>query len=49
MKPKLFGIDLSYQAGMYEVRNVAGNQNPTVNGRYETLIHVGSLSVRFTY
>ncbi len=49
LKPKLFAIDLSYQAGIYEVRTVAGNQNPTVNGRYDTLIHVGSLSFRFNY
>jgi long-chain fatty acid transport protein len=49
LKPKLFGIDLSYQAGIYEVRTVSGNQNPTVNGRYETLIHVGSVSLRFNY
>ena len=28
LKPKLFAIDLSYQAGIYEVRNVVGNQNP---------------------
>ena len=49
LKPKLFAIDLSYQTGIYEVRNVVGNQNPTVNGRYDTLIHVGSLSLRFNY
>ena len=49
LKPKLFAIDLSYQAALYEVRTVAGNQNPTVNGRYDTLIHAGSLSLRFNY
>lgn len=49
LKPKLFSIDLSYQAGIYEVRTIVGNQNPTVNGRYDTLIHVGSLSLRFNY
>jgi long-chain fatty acid transport protein len=49
LKPKLFAIDLSYQTGFYEVRTIAGNQNPTVNGRYDTLIHVGSVSVRFNY
>ena len=49
LKPKLFAIDLAYQAGLYEVRTVVGNQNPTVNGRYDTLIHVGSLSLRFNY
>ena len=49
LKPKLFAIDLAYQAGLYEVRTVVGNQNPTVNGRYDTLIHVGSLSLCFNY
>jgi long-chain fatty acid transport protein len=49
LKPKLFAIDLAYQAALYEVRTVAGNQNPTVDGRYDTLIHAGSLSLRFNY
>lgn len=49
LKPKLLAIDLAYQTGIYEVRTVAGNQNPTVNGRYDTLIHVGSVSLRFNY
>ena len=49
LKPKLFALDLSYQTGIYEVRTIAGNQNPTVNGRYDTLIHVGSLSLRFNF
>ncbi|HRC44401.1 MAG TPA: outer membrane protein transport protein [Nitrospira sp.] len=49
LKPKLFAIDLAYQAGLYEVRTVAGNQNATVNGRYDSMIHVGSLSLRFNY
>ena len=49
LKPKLFAIDVSYQAAFYEVRTVTGNQNPTVNGRYDTLIHAGSLSLRFNY
>lgn len=49
LKPQLFAIDLAYQAAFYEVRTVTGNQNPTVNGRYDTLIHAGSLSLRFNY
>ena len=49
LKPKLFAIDLAYQAGLYEVRTIAGNQNPTVNGRYDSMVHVGSLSLRFNY
>ncbi|MCS6288214.1 MAG: outer membrane protein transport protein [Nitrospira sp.] len=49
LKPKLFAIDLAYQAGLYEVHTIAGNQNPTVNGRYDSMVHVGSLSLRFNY
>ena len=49
LKPTLFAIDLSYQVAFYEVRTVAGNQNPTVDGRYDTRIHVGSISLRFNY
>jgi long-chain fatty acid transport protein len=49
LKPKLFAIDLAYQAAIYEVRTVSGNQNPSVDGRYDTLIHAGSLSLRFNY
>ena len=48
-KPKLFAIDLSYQVAFYEVRTIAGNLNPTVNGRYDTQVHVGSISLRFNY
>ena len=49
LKPKLFAIDLAYQAGLYEVRTITGNQNTTVNGRYDSIVHVGSLSLRFNY
>ena len=49
LKPKLFAIDLAYQAAFYEVRTITGNRNPTVNGRYDTLIQVGSISLRFNY
>ncbi|MBD0306251.1 MAG: outer membrane protein transport protein, partial [Nitrospiraceae bacterium] len=49
LKPKAFGIDLSYQAVLFEVRTIVGNRNPTVNGRYDTLIHAGGVSLRFNY
>jgi long-chain fatty acid transport protein len=49
LKPKAFGIDVSYQALLYEVRTITGNRNPMVNGRYDTLIHAGGVSVRFNY
>jgi long-chain fatty acid transport protein len=43
------GMDVSYQAVIYESRAVSGNRNPTVNGRYDTLSHVGGMSVRLTF
>ncbi len=49
VKTKSIGIDLSYQASIYEDRTVAGNRNPTVNGRYQTTLHTGGVSMRFLY
>ncbi len=49
LKPKAFGIDISYQAAIYEVRTITGNRNPTVNGTYDTLIQAGGVSLRFIY
>ena len=49
LKPKLVGFDVGYQAAFYEVRTINGNQNPTVDGRYDTMIHVAALSLRFNY
>jgi len=49
LKPKAIGLDLSYQAGLYEDRTVLGNRNPTVNGIYRTTLHTGSVSIRMIY
>jgi long-chain fatty acid transport protein len=49
LKPKAIGIDLSYQAALYEDRTVLGNRNPTVNGTYRTTLHSGSVSIRVMY
>lgn len=49
LKPKAVGLDLSYQAALYEDRTVLGNRNPTVNGTYRTTLHTGSLSIRMVY
>ena len=43
------GIDLAYQAILYEGRTVAGNVNPTVNGTYRTTLHVGSINLRVNF
>jgi long-chain fatty acid transport protein len=49
LKPKLIGLDIAYQAAFYEVRTISGNRNPTVDGRYDTFIQVGAISLRFNY
>ena len=49
VKPKAIGVDLSYQAALYEDRTVLGNRNPTVNGTYRTTLHSGSASIRVIY
>jgi long-chain fatty acid transport protein len=49
LKPKAIGLDLSFQTAFYEDRTVLGNRNPTVNGTYRTILHVGSVSIRMIY
>jgi long-chain fatty acid transport protein len=49
MKPKTIGIDLSFQAALYEDRTVTGNRNPTVDGTYRTTLYLGSGSIRMVY
>lgn len=46
---KAIGVDLAYQAIIHETRTVTGNLNPTVNGTYETEVHVGALNVRLAF
>ncbi|WP_231989414.1 OmpP1/FadL family transporter [Nitrospira japonica] len=46
---KGIGLDLSYQASLYEPRTIAGNRNPTVNGTYRTTLHTGGLSLRLLF
>ena len=49
VKPKTVGLDLSYQAAIYENRTITGNVNPAVNGTYQTLFHAGGVSLRFSF
>ena len=49
LKPKLIGLDLSYQAALYEDRTVVGNRNPTVDGRYKSVLHTGGISIRVAF
>ena len=47
--PKGIGLDLAFQAWIYENRTVQGNQNPTVDGRYTTQLYLGALSLRLIF
>jgi long-chain fatty acid transport protein len=49
LKPKSIGLDLSYQAALYEERTITGNRNPTVNGIYKTTLHAGGISIKVAY
>jgi long-chain fatty acid transport protein len=49
LKTKAIGLDLAYQAELFEPRTISGNVNPTVNGTYHTTIHVGSVNVRLMF
>ncbi|WP_455243986.1 OmpP1/FadL family transporter [Petrachloros mirabilis] len=49
LKPKAVGLDISYQASLYEDRTIAGNRNPAVNGLYRTTLHTGGVSLKVSY
>lgn len=51
VRAKGVGLDLSYQAALYEQRTVAGNTGlrAQVNGLYQTTLHVGGISVRVLF
>lgn len=50
IKPKAIGLDLSYQASLYEQRSVTcGCSLPVVNGLYRTVYHSGGISVRVNF
>ncbi len=51
VKAKLIGVDLSYQAFLYEPRTISGNTGlrAAVNGLYNTTLHAGGFSVRVSF
>jgi long-chain fatty acid transport protein len=49
LKPKAIGLDLAFQAGLYEDRTVQGNRSPTVDGIYRTTLYLGSATIRMVY
>jgi len=49
LKPKAIGLDISYQASLYEDRTVQGNRSPPVDGIYKTTLHTGGVSIKVSY
>lgn len=43
------GIDFAYQAIAYNARGINTNDDPRVNGLWDTLIHVGALNLRTNF
>ncbi len=46
---KALGIDLAYQAILFEKRTVTGNPDPNADGTYKTTNHVGSVTLRVNF
>ncbi len=54
LRPSAVGLDLAFQALLYETRTVTGNQNPvaipgSVNGTYQTTWYIGSINLRVNF
>jgi long-chain fatty acid transport protein len=51
VKAKLVGVDLFYQAFLYEPRTISGNTGlrASANGLYNTTLHAGGFSVRASF
>ncbi|HTY78136.1 MAG TPA: outer membrane protein transport protein [Candidatus Bathyarchaeia archaeon] len=47
--PASIGVDLAYQAVLYSSRQINGNVDPRVDGRWSSTAHVGSISFRFNF
>lgn len=43
------GIDLAYQAIVYQQRGISNNDDSRVNGTWDTIIHVGALNLRTNF
>lgn len=49
MAMKAIGLDLAFEAAVFEDRAISGNINPSVNGTYETTLYIGSASLRLMF
>ena len=46
---KAIGIDLAYQVLLYDTRDINNNQQPILNGTWDTTLHVGGISLRMEF
>lgn len=46
---KALGVDLAYQVLLYQTRGVSNNIQPTVNGEWDTIFHVGAINLRMNF
>ncbi len=46
---KGIGLDFAYQISQYQSRVIHHNQEPLVNGKWDTTLHVGSMSIRANF
>ena len=46
---KGIGIDLAYQVLLYEARNIKNNRQPLLNGKWDSTLYVGALSLRLMF
>ncbi len=46
---KTIGIDLAYQVLLYETRDINNNQQPILNGKWDSTLHVGAISLRMKF
>jgi long-chain fatty acid transport protein len=49
LTPTAIGVDMAYQAVLYNSRLINNNIDPRVNGAWDTTTHVGSISVRLSF
>ncbi len=46
---KAIGLDLAYQVLLYNARDISNNQQPLLNGTWDSTIHVGAVSLRLMF
>jgi len=47
--PSAIGIDLAFQTAFFEPRTISTNIEPSVKGRYDTTLYIGSVNFRLAF